>query len=162
MWSQYHIRPHNLKLEIHFLAIPAKILTTSFSPGHVFKSMPTFFPKKLNLCQRKLHYSLPHCPARVPSLAQLPRGCLATRKDPIKLHLQRGAGSTDSTVSYSEWKMQMFNGGGIKLAWTTQDTLHYIYTSNERALLLNTNSFKHKLSLYLSLHKGTSAYCYGY
>lgn len=53
------------------------------------------------------------------------------------------------TPHYSFWMENafsmhsMFNGASIKLTWTTQDILHYIYKSNERALLWNTNSFKH-------------------
>lgn len=46
-------------------------------------------------------------------------------------------------ITHSEWKMQMFNGADIQLTWTTQDILQYIYKSNERALLWDTNSFKH-------------------
>lgn len=113
MWSQYHIRPHNLKLEIHFLAIPVKILTTSFSPGHVFRSMLTFFQKKAELLSRKTRLAtacLISGSARVPSLAHSPHWMLGYKEGPNETVSLKSCRKYRLHIAHSEWKTQMFNG----------------------------------------------------
>lgn len=92
-----------------------KILTTLFSPGHVFRSMPTFLQKTPNLCQRKQTTAYLTALQGFPPWHTLLTGCLATRKHPRKLYPSRGAESTDPTWLILNGKRRCLTGVVLSL-----------------------------------------------